>query len=646
MPRWLMTQPSSSSPLTGCLMEPFLAANHNSATFPYEQHHNIMQPSSSGVSHTKVDRNVATPSSSSSSGQDPCAQVVQVLLCYHQGGEDPDFIKKAIESLVKKLKDKQKELDALISAVTSGGKQATSCVTINRSLDGRLQVAGRKGVPHVVYTRIWRWPNVSKNELQKLQMCTTPSDHPDLICINPFHYDRVVSSSIGAIDMNSLRMEHLRTDFIGRTGHGMGIGTSGANIGANGATCSNGALGTVNHNGNANVDKMAGSTSTNGTNIGFSPCVQSPGASESVLQEKLLTPFMYGPHQQPSYIVSHLSTGDAVANNATVSNSNTVSHMATYSNSQSLANGTISSLSADGTLSNLTSNDTNGAGSHLHGADGVISHSFAPNAKDWCKNDFNLQDFPSGSKENGNTYGARYNTLRHNLSRIRIPNACPVSHWCSISYYELDTQIGQTFKVPRDQSEVTIDGGMDPAGARLGRFCLGALSNVHRSEASEKARLHIGRGIKLKQTPDGNVYLTCLSQKGAFVRSYFLDFEHGLVYGSTVHKFSIGAEKKIFDLRWAFSEMCEQRQSAQLAVAAQAYAVAGIMQNVIAPSVLERAGTGVDDLRRVCCTLAISFVKGWGTGYNRSTIKETPCWIEVQLHRPLQLLNGILRKTE
>jgi MAD (mothers against decapentaplegic) family protein 4 len=93
--------------------------------------------------------------------------------------------------------------------------------------------------------------------------------------------------------------------------------------------------------------------------------------------------------------------------------------------------------------------------------------------------------------------------------------------------------------------------------------------------------------------------------------------------------------------------MCEQRQSAQLAVAAQAYAVAGLSQNAIAPSLnlVERAGTGVDDLRRVCCTIAISFVKGWGTGYNRSTIKETPCWIELQLHRPLQLLNGLLRKT-
>ena len=29
------------------------------------------------------------------------------------------------------------------------------------------------------------------------------------------------------------------------------------------------------------------------------------------------------------------------------------------------------------------------------------------------------------------------------------------------------------------------------------RFCLGALSNVHRTEASEKARLHVGKGIQL-----------------------------------------------------------------------------------------------------------------------------------------------------
>ena len=63
-------------------------------------------------------------------------------------------------------------------------------------------------------------------------------------------------------------------------------------------------------------------------------------------------------------------------------------------------------------------------------------------------------------------------------------------NWCSISYFELDQQVGEIFKVMSSCPSVTVDGYVDPSGGS--RFCLGQLSNVHRTEASEKARLHIG----------------------------------------------------------------------------------------------------------------------------------------------------------
>ena len=53
------------------------------------------------------------------------------------------------------------------------------------------------------------------------------------------------------------------------------------------------------------------------------------------------------------------------------------------------------------------------------------------------------------------------------------------------------------------------------------------------------------------------------------------------------------------------------------------------------------AGIGVDDFRRLCM-LRLSFVKGWGPDYNRKSIKETPCWIEIQLHRALQLADELM----
>ena len=50
----------------------------------------------------------------------------------------------------------------------------------------------------------------------------------------------------------------------------------------------------------------------------------------------------------------------------------------------------------------------------------------------------------------------------------------------------MDIQVGEMFKVLANCPVVTVDGYVDPSGGD--RFCLGQLSNVHRTDSSERAR--------------------------------------------------------------------------------------------------------------------------------------------------------------
>lgn len=163
----------------------------------------------------------------------------------------------------------------------------------------------------------------------------------------------------------------------------------------------------------------------------------------------------FSDHRPPSFVVSHLASGSSVSNRSLSY------HPHPHSSSQFE---TINGGSVNHEVSQYANNE-------------AYRLEFA--------------NFMTRSAEGDDNrlfgHGLEYDyhcPRRKVLDHVQIPQtSTPPEYWSSILYYELDTQLGETFKVPNSLSEVFIDGGTDPSGVNSGRFCLGAVSNVHRSEA-------------------------------------------------------------------------------------------------------------------------------------------------------------------
>lgn len=89
----------------------------------------------------------------------------------------------------------------LCRPISNSGRRHTQSTSLllftfphpGRSLDGRLQVSHRKGLPHVIYCRLWRWPDLhSHHELRAMELCEFAFNmKKDEVCVNPYHYQRV-----------------------------------------------------------------------------------------------------------------------------------------------------------------------------------------------------------------------------------------------------------------------------------------------------------------------------------------------------------------------------------------------------------------------------------------------------------------------
>ncbi|XP_032289610.1 mothers against decapentaplegic homolog 4 isoform X2 [Drosophila virilis] len=654
------------------------------------------------------------PPSNAPTSADACLSIVHSLMCHRQGGESEGFAKRAIESLVKKLKEKRDELDSLITAITTNGAHPSKCVTIQRTLDGRLQVAGRKGFPHVIYARIWRWPDLHKNELKHVKYCAFAFDLKcDSVCVNPYHYERVVSpgidlsglslqsgpsrlvkdeysagSLVGSMDIDGNdigTIQHHPTQMVGPGGYGYppqgpGPGEYAVPHGMPGMGAMNPGPGPV--MAPPPPPTQAQSAQGNGVHHAQASSPTDPATlAMQQQQQQQPPPGGGGPNGQS---VASNSSGAAGSAGQYYGAGPTGAQMQSVGNDVGKFSGNASSGSGPATVHAQQQNGYvpqsggQGTGASSYGstqtpsAQQQATAGSQPNAGGAAQASGGGGGGAAGTWTGPNTLtytqsmqppdprslpGSYWNSplpgdlaspqqappQQQQQQQQRLLSRQPApEYWCSIAYFELDTQVGETFKVPSAKPNVIIDGYVDPSGGN--RFCLGALSNVHRTEQSERARLHIGKGVQLDLRGEGDVWLRCLSDNSVFVQSYYLDREAGRTPGDAVHKIYPAACIKVFDLRQCHQQMHSLATNAQAAAAAQAAAVAGVSNQQMGGggrSITAAAGIGVDDLRRLCI-LRLSFVKGWGPDYPRQSIKETPCWIEVHLHRALQLLDEVL----
>ncbi|CAF3349842.1 unnamed protein product [Rotaria socialis] len=126
------------------------------------------------------------------------------IVNWKQGHEDNEHSQRAVDFLIKKLKNTDGVLDSLAKVLLKP-HYPSSCITIPQSVDKRIQIVYRKDFPHVVYCRLWRFADLQNyHELVPVPYCRypfLPGSNPNqkCVCINPYHYNRIPSQVLPSI---------------------------------------------------------------------------------------------------------------------------------------------------------------------------------------------------------------------------------------------------------------------------------------------------------------------------------------------------------------------------------------------------------------------------------------------------------------
>jgi len=417
------------------------------------------------------------------------------LLGWKQGDEEEKWAEKAVGALVKKLKKKPGAIEDLERALSCPG-QESKCITIPRSLDGRLQVSHRKGLPHVIYCRVWRWPDLqSHHELKAEPCCKYPftAKQKD-VCINPYHYTRVESPVLppvlvprysdpipGGVGGSSPLMPYQQMPEPSMP-HNVSYGQNGFNTAPQ-------QINTINSPASTAGGSAAGAGGPLSPGMS-SAGIPSPGSVNSPPPSSgMQSPFgPTGPETPPPAY-------------------SPVDDQQRQQQQQQQGSHQPPSSQSGGGGSNATMMDTTNA----------------------------MDTAPA-------------NNIECEAIAYKEP-----PFWCSIAYYELNSRVGEVYHA--QNSTINVDGFTNPSVHNNNRFCLGQLSNVNRNSTIENTRRHIGKGVQLTYL-NGEVYAHCMSDSAIFVQSRNCNYHHNFL-PTTVCKIPSGCSIKVFNNK-DFGELLAQ----------------------------------------------------------------------------------------
>lgn len=486
---------------------------------------------------------------------------------WKQGDEEDDWRNKAIETLVKKLKKSDPEGYRLLESILISKSKDTRCLVIPRPNDGRIQVNHKKSLPHVMYCRIFRWPDLlSQHELKPVPTCSYPAkktcqypadkQEDEKVCVNPYHYVRV-----GHPQYPPVVAPRGNNDF-----------------------------------------------------ASASPPMQSPMSPSSAYSHQQGSPNYFqqsanAAHNQSQLIQpAHEASNYQLPLNDPFGFSNgSQQHSQHQIASPNSMNFGHSSPMSDASYYNYP---TNGNGPMINALDSSRGpqtfESQSPPPSYTSRADQHSPDAITPMDAADETQSTTRTTCGFRDAR---------EDWCRIQYSELTQKVGEPFK--SSSPVVWVDGFTNPSTHNQSRFSLGALSNINRNYTVEQVRCAIGKGICLEHL-DGQVFVKNLLDRSIFFHSKNCNVENQLNQHAVV-KIEPQRRQKIFEPR--------------------------VFESLVQAAISSDKGDSYERLYSLTdhCIIKMSFVKGWGSTYQRQDVTSTPCWIEICLLKPYELIDRYIQ---